>query len=78
MNDVMHRKRARRILGDSKKSVELSTRHRYEKGRLSGLICALRAPHEMEGRRKSHHRKIVHLSPYDETFNPKLIKRFRT
>ena len=47
---------ARRILGDLKKSVsQVENWTPNEKGRLSGLaearlICALRAPHEMEAR----------------------------
>ena len=68
VNDVMHRKRARRILGDLKKSVswELDTERegstfgaRWGQTNLSATGAARDGG---GGRLKSHHRKIVHLS----------------
>ena len=70
VNDVMHRKRARRILGDLKKSVswELDTEREGS---------TLRAPHEMGGRWKSQNRNNMYLSPYvEEPLNSKVIKSF--
>ena len=53
VNDVMHRKRARRIVGDLKKSV-VENLTPNGKGQLSGLaearrICAQRASHVLAG-----------------------------
>ena len=50
VNDVMQRKRARRILGDFEESQLVENQTPNGKGRLSGLaearrICALRVPH---------------------------------
>ena len=78
VNDVMHRKRARRILGIWEKSV--SWVFTSKEGWLSELAEALRrVPHVVVvgGRWKSQHRKIVYLSPYvEKPFNLKVIKRF--
>ena len=72
VNDVMHRKRARKILGDFKKSVELSPAWE-EDGWLSlarrGLVSGA---HVVWGRWKSQ----VYLSPYvEKLFNSKVIKK---
>ena len=81
MNDVMHRKRARRIFAIWEKSeswVPASERRSWvfaseEEGWLSVLAEALRrVPHLVWGRWKSQHRKFVYLSP----FNSKVIKSF--
>ena len=73
VNDVMHRKRARRILGDLKKLVELSSAS-GEDGWLSlarhGLVSD---EHVVWGRWKSQ----VYLTPYvEKPFNSKVIKSF--
>ena len=82
MNDVMHRKRARRILGDLKMSVELRTRHRMRRVDFRGSLrpdefvrhgCCTRW---VGCRWKNQHRKIVYLPPYVEAFNSKVIKGF--
>ena len=78
VNDVIHRKRARRILGDLKKSVVESCCPR-KKGDFRLLTEALWwVPHVLGGggRWKSQHRKIVPLSLCRETFHSKLIKGF--
>ena len=73
VNDVMHRKRARRIWGILKKSVEVSSAS-GEDGWLSlarrGLVSVA---HVVWGRRKSQ----VYLSPYVvKPLNSKVIKSF--
>ena len=82
VNDVMHRKRARRIRGIWKKSVSWVFASE-EDGWHSELAEALwRVPHVVVvvggvGRWKSLHRKIVYLSPYvEKPFNSKVIKSF--
>ena len=75
VNEVMHRKRAQRILGIWEKSgswILASEEH----GWLSGLAEALRqVSHVVWGRWKSHYRNIVYLPPYvEKPFNSKLIK----
>ena len=76
----MHRKRARRILGDLKKSaVEFLARKKTDGFRL--LAEALRRVHTCCGGRggtsKSQNRKNVYLSPYvEEPLNSKVIKSF--
>ena len=77
-NDVMHRKRARRILGIWEKSVSWVLASK-EEGWLSELAEALlRVLHVLVGGRwKSLHRKIVYLSPYlEKPLNSKVIKSF--
>ena len=81
-NDVMHRKRARRIWGIWEKSVSWVLASE-EDSLLSGLteirpVVGGGVPHVVEGGRwKSHHRKIVYLSPYlEKPFNSKVIKSF--
>ena len=77
VNDVMNRKRARRILGDLKKSVVESCGLK-EKGDFRWLAVALwRVPHVVSGKWKSQHRKNMYLSPYvKKPLNSKVIKRF--
>ena len=77
VNDVMHRKSARRILGDLKKSAVESCGPK-KKGDFRLLAEALwRVPHVLEGKWKSQNRKNVYLSPYvEEPLNLKVIKRF--
>ena len=61
VNDVMHRKPGLRRLQKSQSRVLASE----EDGWLSELAEALqRVLHVVEGWWKSHHRKIVYLSPY--------------
>ena len=83
VNDVLHRKRARRILEDLKKS-ELRTRLRTGRVDFRG---SLRLDEFVRyGRRtwwgvgiwKSHHRKIVHLSSLCRNLWLKCDKRIRT
>ena len=83
MNDVIHRKRARRILGIFEKSVSWVLASE-EDGWFSGLaeirplVCG-GVPHVVVvgGRWKSQHRKIVYLSPYvEKSFNSTVIKSF--
>ena len=76
VNDVMHRKRARRILGILKKSVswvpgsgEDGWFSRAHRGLVSGV-------HVMGGRWKSHHRKMVPLSLCRISFHSKITKGF--
>ena len=81
VNDVMHRKRARMILGIWEKSVSWVFASE-EDGWLSELAEALRrVPRVMVvvvvvvERWKSQHRKIVYHSPYvEKPFNTKVIK----
>ena len=61
VNDVMHRKRARRILGDLKKSVVESCGPK-KKGDFRELAVAGDTRVRGGGRCKSQHRKIVPLS----------------
>ena len=77
VNDVMHRKRARRIWGIWEKSGSWVFASE-EEGWLSELAEALRrVPHVVWGRWKNQHRKIVYLSPYvEKPFNSKEIKSF--
>ena len=81
MNDVMHRRRVRRILGDLKKVSQLRTRHRMRWVDFRGS----QRPDEFArygrrtrwggGRWKSQSRKNVYLSPHVEEFlNSKVIK----
>ena len=83
VNDVTHRKRARRIWGILKKSVDLRTRHRTRRVDFRGS----QRPDEFArygrrtiwegGRWKSQNRKNLYLSPYvEEPLNPKVIKSF--
>ena len=83
VNDVMHRKRARRILGILKK---LRTRHRTRRVDFRGLqtnLCAKGTARDGGGVGwggvgwKSQNRKNVYLSPYvEEPLNSKVIKSF--
>ena len=82
VNDVMHRKRARRILGDLKKSV-VENYTPNGKGRLLGLakarrICALRTPHVMGGAdgKVIIERLCISLPYVEKPFNSKVIKSF--
>ena len=85
MNDVIHRKCARRIWGILKKSVELRTRHQTRRVDFRGSQrpdefarygCRTRWAGD---RWKSQNRKNVYLSPYvEEPLNSKVIKKFRT
>ena len=77
VNDVMYRKRARRIWGIWEKSVSWVLASE-EDGWLSELTEALRrVPRVVGDRWKSQHRKIVYLSPYvEKPFNSKVIKSF--
>ena len=79
VNDVMHRKRARRIWGIWEKSVSWVLASE-EDGWLSGLaeirpvVCS-GVLHVVGGRWKSQHRKIVYHSPHvEKPFNSKVIK----
>ncbi len=73
VNDVMHRKRARRSLGIWEKAVN-GVLASEEDGWLSELAEAL---WRVWGRWKNQHRKTVYLSPYvEKPFNSKVIKRF--
>ena len=77
-NDVTHWKRARRIWGILKKSVELRPAS-GEDGWLSLARGGLgQVSHGMGGGRwKSQNRKNVYLNPYvEEPLNPKVIKSF--
>ena len=78
VNDVMHRKRARRIWGILKKSQLVESCGPKKKGDFCQLAVALwRMSHVLGGRWKSMHRKIVPLSPYVENpLNSKVIKSF--
>ena len=77
MNDVMHRKRARRILGDLKKLVELSYVLPREKTVGFRLLAEARPDGGRGCRWKSQNRKNVYLSPYvEEPLNSKVIKSF--
>ena len=79
VNDVIHRKRARRILEIWKKSQLSWVLASEEDGWLSELAEALRrALHVTWGRWKSQHRKIVYLSLCWKTFQLKGNKEFRT
>ena len=83
MNDVIHRKRARRILGDLKKS---GLRTRLRTGRVDFRLLAEARPvtlwrvlHVLGWGSiwKSQNRKNVYLSPYvEEPLNSKVIKSF--
>ena len=77
VNDVMHRKRARRILGDLKKSVVESCGPK-KKGCFRLLAEALRRGRmSWGGRCKNQNRKNGYLSPYvEEPLNSKVIKSF--
>ena len=77
VNDVMHWKRVRRILGIWEKSVSRILASE-EDSWLSGLTEALRqVSHMVWGRWKSQHRKNVYLSPYvKKSFNSKVINSF--
>ena len=78
VNDVKHRKRARRILGIWKKS-ENRVLASEEDGWLSELAEVLRRGlHVVWGRWKSQHRKMVSFSLCRKTFNLKGNKKFRT
>ena len=78
----MHRKRARRILGILKKSVELRARHRTRRVDFRGSQrpdeFARNGCRTRRGSRwKSQNRKNVYLSPYvEEPLNAKAIKSF--
>ena len=79
VNDVMHRKRTRRILGDLKKSVELSLAvwRRRVTFASSQWPCGRCHTCWGGGRWKSQHRKIVPLSPYvEKPLSSKVIKSF--
>ena len=78
LNDVMHRKRARRILEIWEKS-ESWVLASEEHGWLSELAEALRrVPHVIWRRWKSQHREMVSLSLCRKTFKLKGNKKFRT
>ena len=83
VNDVMHRKRARRILGILKKSVSgvetcLGRRRlAFACSPKPGQWPLWRVPPEMRGRLKSQNRKNEYLSPYiEEPLNLKIIRSF--
>ena len=83
MNDVMHRKFARRILGILKKSVSWVLRSE-EKGwlslarRIQASVLVAGATRVGVGRWKSQNRKNVYLSPIKkkQTLNSKVMKSF--
>ena len=81
VNDVMHRKRAWRILGDWKKSVELRTRLRTRRVDFRGSLRPdefVRYGHRTWWRADGKviiERLCISL-PYVETFNSKVIKGF--
>ena len=74
VNDVMHRKRARRIWGILKKVNWVESCHLKKKGDRGLEAGATRVGGG--GRWKSQHRKIVPHSLCRETFNSKVIKGF--
>ena len=76
--DVMHRKRAQRILGGFEKSQLVESCGPKKKVDVRLLAEALwQVPHVVWGRWKSQHRKIVPLSSYvEKPFNSKVIKSF--
>ena len=79
VNDVMHWKRAHRILGDLKKVSELSLAVRRRTVTFASSQWPCGGCHTCwgGGRWKSQHRKIVPLSPYvKKSLNSKVIKSF--
>ena len=78
VNDIMHRKRARRILGDLRKvRVESCFPKNKDDFRLLAEVL-WRMPHVVWGRWKSRDRKMVSLSLCRKTFKLKGNKKFRT
>ena len=81
VNDVIHRKHTRKILGIWEKSVSWVLASE-EDGWLSGLaeirpvVCG-GVPRVLGSRWKSQHRKVVYHSPYvEKPFDSKVIKSF--
>ena len=79
VNEVMHRKRARRILGDLRKVEKLDTEREgstFGTRRSQKNFCATGAARDGGADRKAITERLCISLPYVETFNSKVIKGF--